>query len=110
MGLLQAADGGCGAALGVAVLPHRHEDFAYATQGGARVSTLLVKPTGLDAGDMRPVQSVVAHQGEVTQVEDAGVAEISIRGAGNDSLVFSHVSPSSRLPDGLAPALFDYCS
>ena len=31
---------------------------------------------------------MVAHESEVVQMEDAGVAEVSIRIAGNDSLVF----------------------
>ena len=55
-----------------------YKDFPYS----------LVKPTGLDTGDVQAVQGVVAHENEVVQMEDAGVAEISIRGAGNDSLVF----------------------
>ena len=37
---------------------------------------------------MQAVRGVVAHESEVVQVEDAGVAEVSIRIAGNDSLVF----------------------
>ena len=42
---------------------------------------------------MQAVQGVVAHEDKVIQIEDAGVTEISVRIAGNDTLVSPMLLP-----------------
>ena len=42
---------------------------------------------------MQAVQGVVAHEDKVIQMKDAGVTEISVRIAGNDTLVFPCLLP-----------------